>query len=132
MTDDRYRRHTEDIERMIAEEPDARVRTQLIITMANTATLQLIAEKLDSHLVVYETQAGLAAELLNKGRGAWKVLAWVLGTVQLLGLAIWVDARAEVAGIKTAIVELVQVDIKTAARIEANAALIRRLVEGGK
>lgn len=61
----------------------------------------------------------LTAELLERVR-------------TLLGLAIWVDARAEVAGIKTAIVELVQVDIKTAARIEANAALIRRLVEDGK
>lgn len=132
MTDDRYRRHTEDIEKMIAEEVDPRMRMQLLVTMANTSTLQAIADKLDSHLIAYEAQATAAAELINKGRGAWKVLAWVLGTVQMLGLAIWLDARAEVSTIKTAIVELVQTDIKTAARIEANTVLIRRLMENGK
>lgn len=129
MTEDRYRRHTEDIERMISEEPDPRMRNQLIITMANTAALQLIAEKLDTHLSAYEAQAVLAAELLNKGRGAWRVLAWALGTAQIVGLGVWVDARSEVASIKQAVVELVQADIRSAARIDANTEIIRRLTD---
>ena len=127
MTEDRYRRHTEDIERMISEEPDPRMRNQLIITMANTAALQLIAEKLDTHLTAYEAQAILAAELLNKGRGAWRVLAWVLGTVLTVGAGVWVDARKEVVGIKQAVVELVQSDIRTSARVDANTELLRKL-----
>lgn len=83
-----------DIESMIAEENEPKQRAFLIILnsinnslMANTNTTSDVAIKLDEHLSRFEAKSAADAELLNQGRGAWKILAWVLGVAQIGVLA---------------------------------------------
>ena len=83
-----------DIEALIAGENDPKQRAFLIILnsinssmVANTEATREVADKLDNHLSAFEAKAETDAELLNQGRGAWRVLAWVLGTAQVLFLA---------------------------------------------
>ena len=78
-----------DIEAMIAEENDPKQRAFLIVLnsinnslMANTKTTTDVAEKLDAHLTRYEEHTNGEAALINKGIGAWKVIAWTLGLAQ--------------------------------------------------
>ena len=84
-----------DIEALIAEENDPKQRAFLIILnsinssmVANTEATRDVADKLDSHLSAFETKAESDAKLLNQGRGAWRVLAWVLGTAQVVILGV--------------------------------------------
>jgi hypothetical protein len=84
-----------DIEALISEENDPKQRAFLIILnsinasmVANTEATREVADKLDNHLSLFEKKSEADALLLNQGRGAWKVLAWVLGTAQVAILAI--------------------------------------------
>jgi hypothetical protein len=85
-----------DIEALISSENDPKQRAFLIILnsinasmVANTEATREVADKLDDHLTAFEAKAEADAQLLNQGRGAWRVLAWALGTAQvaLLGVA---------------------------------------------
>lgn len=78
-----------DIEALIADESDPKQRALLIVLhsinralVANAETVREVADKLDTHLTEYETRVSAETALYNKGQGAWKVIAWVLGIVQ--------------------------------------------------
>ena len=93
-----------DIEHLIAAESDSKQRVYLIVLnnlnnslVANTDTIRSVSQKLDTHLTNFETYTRDKDELLNKGRGAWKVAAWILGVVQVLAGSLWVNMRAELA-----------------------------------
>lgn len=93
-----------DIEHLIAAEPDPKQRVYLIVLnnlnnslVANTDTIKSVSTKLDTHLTNFEQYTRDKDELLNKGRGAWKVAAWVLGIAQLAIGASWVSMRDEFA-----------------------------------
>lgn len=103
-------RESLDITGMIAEENDSKQRAFLIVLnsinqslVANTATIREISHKLETHLDNFEVHTAAEEALLNKGRGAWKVMAWVVGTVQALALALWLNISAEVSNIHTSI-----------------------------
>ena len=92
-----------DIDQMIMQEDDPKQRAFLIVLnsinnslIANTETIKDVSEKLDAHLTSYENHVEQEDALLNKGRGAWKVMAWVISGVQVLGLGIWAMAREEI------------------------------------
>lgn len=83
-----------DINSMIAEENDPRQRAFLIVLnsinnslIANTTTTMEVAVKLDEHLTHYEQHTSDEAALINKGIGAWKVVAWASGIAQALMVA---------------------------------------------
>ena len=83
-----------DIEALIAEENDPKQRAFLIILnsinasmVANTDATREVADKLDDHLSAFEAKAESDAQLLNQGRGAWKVMAWVFGLAQVFFIA---------------------------------------------
>jgi hypothetical protein len=40
--------------------------------------------------------------MLDQARGAWRVIAWVLGVVQVIGLAIWTYANSAIHDINAA------------------------------
>lgn len=91
-----------DIEGMIAEENDPKQRAFLIVLnsinnglVANTDATRDMAKKFDEHLSTYETHTASEAEMVNKARGMWRVLAWVLGVSQMcvvwLGLSLFRD-----------------------------------------
>lgn len=91
-----------DIEHLIAEETDPKQRVYLIVLnnlnnslVANTETIRSVSQKLDTHLTNFEVYTKDKDALLNKGRGAWKVAAWVLGVAQALAAAGWMTIREE-------------------------------------
>jgi len=99
-----------DIESMIMQEDDPKQRAFLIVLnsinnslVANTETIREVSEKLETHLTHFEEHTRNEEALLNKGRGAWKVAAWVIGVVQVIGLGIWSQARDEIKDIHASV-----------------------------
>lgn len=103
---DPYMRRATDpdhIEEMIAEESDPKDRAFLLVLnninkalVQNTDTIREIAKKLDAHVAKFESHTAIEDAMLNQGKGAWRVTAWVIGVVQVVGLAVWADSRAEI------------------------------------
>lgn len=98
-----------DIEQMIMSEDDPKQRAFLIVLnsinrslIANTDTIRDVSNKLEEHLEHFETHTKAEEALVNKGRGAWWVAAWVIGGAQVIGLGIWAEARNEIKDIHLA------------------------------
>jgi hypothetical protein len=79
---------------LIEQENDPKDRAFLIVLqqinaslIANTTTINDIAEKLDTHLTAYESHARREQELIDTGKGMWRVGAWILGIVQTIAIA---------------------------------------------
>lgn len=109
MADDEHkRRHIDiygmDLDHLIAQENDPKQRVFLILLnnlngslIENTKATANIGSKLDAHLTNFERYTKDKDEILNKGRGAWKVAAWVLGAAQVLAGVVWTEMRSELA-----------------------------------
>jgi hypothetical protein len=76
---------------MLEQENDASKRALLLVLsslnsnlVANTAATDSIRKDLTAHLTAYQTHMETTTEYFNKGKGAWKVFAWVLGLAQVL------------------------------------------------
>lgn len=117
-------RRPPDIESMIAEENDPKQRAFLIVMntmnqnlVANTETIRVISSKLDGHLSNYDIQTKLEQEWVNKGKGMWKVLAWVLGIVQTVVLLVCVQLRTDLADIHTTLTIIAQENTMQEARL---------------
>lgn len=117
-------RRPPDIEGMIAEENDPKQRAFLIVMntmnqnlVANTETIRVISSKLDGHLSNYDIQTKLEQEWVNKGKGMWKVLAWVLGIVQTVVLLVCVQLRTDLADIHTTLTIIAQENAMQEARL---------------
>ena len=122
----------DEIEKLIAQENNPQLRLQLMIMnrinlslIANTRTTDEIAEKLEQHLEQYQLHASKEEALLNKGRGAWKVVAIVIGAVQVIGLGIWNEARSDIASIHTALQAESLLSEKTNFRLDALERLLK-------
>lgn len=79
---------------MIADEDDPKQRAFLIVLNNISLALQSVTRatretgaKLDDHLTHYEEHTREEAALMNKGLGAWKVIARVLGVAQTVLIA---------------------------------------------
>lgn len=121
MTDDLPQRRMQDIhppsldiQQMIIAEGDPRQRASLIVLHAislaleaNTATVRDISSKLEKHLVRFDNHAATEQTLMNQGKGAWRVMAWVIGAAQVIALYAWNDARAAWKEIKTEVTAVV-------------------------
>jgi hypothetical protein len=114
-----------DIEAMIAEENDPKQRSFLIILnsinnslVANTQVTASLNNKFEEHLERFEQKVEEDAELLNQGKGAWKVAAWVLGAAQSVVIAAIVYAANDIKAIHTALHEGQLTDARIEARIE--------------
>ena len=106
-----------DIDKLITDENDPKFRVLLMLVKSlsdylagNTEAVNDMSNKLDAHLSAFEARAARDDELRNQGRGAWRVLAWVLGIVQVIGLGIWVEAKSEIKDIHTALVAAQRTD----------------------
>lgn len=93
-----------DLDHLIAQEDDPKQRVFLILLnnlnaslIDNTKATSIIGSKLDEHLTNFEVYTKDKDQLLNQGRGAWKVAAWVLGLAQVVAGVVWMDIRAELA-----------------------------------
>ena len=113
-----------DIDKLITDENDPKFRVLLMLVKSlsdylagNTEAFNDMSNKLDAHLSAFEARATRDDELRNQGRGAWRVLAWVLGIVQVIGLGIWVEAKSEIKDIHTALVAAQRADASVDSRI---------------
>ena len=136
MTQQQNRRATDklplDIDQMIMQEDDPKQRAFLIVLnsinnslIANTETIKDVSEKLDAHLTSYENHVEQEDALLNKGRGAWKVMAWVISGVQVIGLGIWAMAREEIKEIHI----MLQAEQKQLAQLESRVLFVERVAD---
>ena len=139
MTQQQNRRATDklplDIDQMIMQEDDPKQRAFLIVLnsinnslIANTETIKEVSEKLDAHLTSYEKHVEQEDALLNRGRGAWKVMAWVISGVQVIGLGIWAMAREEIKEIHV----MMQAEQKQLAQLESRVLFVERVTDHSK
>lgn len=139
MTQQQNRRATDklplDIDQLIMQEDDPKQRTFLIVLnsinnslIANTETIKDVSEKLDAHLTSYENHVEQEEALLNRGRGAWKVMAWVISGVQVIGLGIWAMAREEIKEIHV----MMQAEQKQLAQLESRVLFVERVTDHSK
>lgn len=91
-----------DISQMIADENDPKQRAFLIVLHsinqsleANTDTVREINSKLENHLQAFGVHVSNEEQILNQGRGAWKVFAWIVAVVQVLATYSWVQQRGD-------------------------------------
>ena len=110
-TNRRFTDTSSDINDLIMGEDDPKQRAFLIVLnsinqslIANTHTIKDVSEKLEQHLTNFENHARDEEAMINKGRGMWKVAAWVIGGAQVVGLGIWNQAHGELNEIKTAVI----------------------------
>ena len=121
-----------DIDQMIMQEDDPKQRAFLIVLnsinnslIANTETIKDVSEKLDAHLTSYENHVEQEDALLNRGRGAWRVMAWVISGVQVIGLGIWAMAREEIKEIHV----MMQAEQKQLAQLESRVLFVERVAD---
>jgi hypothetical protein len=88
-------KHNDEIAELIKLEDDPKNRAFLIILqninlslLANTQTVNDIDVQLKEHLVEFKNRTSREDALLNKGKGAWQVVSWLLGTMQIA--TVWV------------------------------------------
>lgn len=136
MTQQQNRRATDklplDIDQLIMAEDDPKQRAFLIVLnsinnslIANTETIKDVSEKLDAHLTSYENHVEQEEALLNRGRGAWRVMAWVISGVQVIGLGIWAMAREEIKEIHV----MMQAEQKQLAQLESRVLFVERVTD---
>lgn len=136
MVDFTNRRETDskeqhDIDKLIAEENDPKVRLHLMVMnsmnrnlIANTEATHAVAGMvsnvdmdLKAHLANFELHTAEEAKrniahdrLISNGKFGWKIASWVIGVVQVLGLVIWNSASTDINAIHAAIHKAEQVD----------------------
>ena len=93
--DDHFRRSSDlgsiNLDALIAIEEDAGKRTLLLILLnlnnnliSNTKTTELVSVDLARHLKAFDAHLIADAALMNKGKGAWKVLGSALFIAQVV------------------------------------------------
>ena len=114
-----------DISQMIVDENDPKQRAFLIVLHsinqsleANTDTVREINSKLENHLEAFGHHVSNEEKILNQGRGAWKVFAWIVTVAQVLVTYGWVQQRTDMQELnKTLQQELIN-DATTKNRID--------------
>lgn len=92
---------TAEIEKMIAEEADPRIRVQLMMMhrlTGSVATIGITVADLDKK---FTNHARGEEALLNQVRGGWKVAAWVFGIAQTVFCFAYLDIRSDVKDLTT-------------------------------
>lgn len=91
-----------EIERMISEESDARVRVQLMMMHKLTNAVAEISQNVSYLDKKFSTHANDEAALVNQVKGGWKVAAWVFGIAQVVVAGAYMDMRMDVRTLKDA------------------------------
>jgi hypothetical protein len=127
-----------DIDKLIAEENDPKVRLHLMVMnsmnrnlIANTEATNAVAgmvssvdkdlkahlENFDKHTADEAARVKAHDELLSNGRFGWKIASGIIAIVQVLGLVIWDSVSSDIKSIHTAIHNSEQVDASLDKRI---------------
>lgn len=123
MAPNQYRRSSDlgelNIDALIAEENDPGKRTLLLLLsslnanlIANTKTTEVVSSDLAALGSAFSVHAANEEALMNKGRGAWKVLATVMGLAQIGITFALVALMDKITSIDNNIVMLQMADIR--------------------
>lgn len=93
---------TAEIERMIGEETDPRVRVQLLMMYKLTSAVTSMGENVSDLDRKFSLHINDDNALVNQIKGAWKVIAWVLGVAQVLVVWVYLDLRTDVRSLAEA------------------------------
>lgn len=128
-----------DLKQLIAQENDPKMRVLLMLVNnsndnlaantvaveANISAINELANRLDGHLLTFEQRALRDDEIRNQGKGAWRILAWVLGLAQAVGAYVWVGTKAEIKELHLANVSSQKVEASLESRINSIEAVTR-------
>ena len=121
-----------DIEDMIIKEDDPHQRAFLVVLnsinislVANTRTVTDIGRKLEAHLVNFESHTKNEEALMNRGRGAWNILAWVLSIAQIAVIGAYVNMTNEIRNINA----VVQSHMVSSKEIETRIESVEHLID---
>jgi len=121
-----------DISQMIASEDDPKQRAFLIVLHsinqsleANTSTVREISDKLEVHLEAFNEHTAEGEKMMNQGRGAWKIAAWVIGFAQILATGAWVTQRSEM----TALAATIHAEVLTQAEMKGRVDSIEKVMQ---
>lgn len=87
---------TAEIERMISDEPDPRVRVQLLMMHKLTSAVSEIGVNVADLDKKFTKHSVDEAALVNQIKGGWKVAAWVFGIAQVVVVWAYLDIHAQV------------------------------------
>ena len=97
-----------DINQLIADESDPKQRAFLIVLHninlsleANTKTVKDIGDRLEEHITKFTDHANNEQIMVAQGKGAWRVMAWVLGVAQLVVIGLWTTVKTDLASLNT-------------------------------
>lgn len=121
-----------DLDKMIADESDQKMRVLLLLVSAfsdalaeNTKAVGAWGNQLDAHLVKFEERAAREDDLRSQGKGAGRVLATVGGIAYALVVALYIQLRSEIAENRTAVQIGISQDASHDARISSIEAIGR-------
>ena len=133
MAEEYFRRTTDasNIEALIASENDPGKRTLLLILSSlnhnlieNTKTTEAVRKELAGHLKAFNAHVDAENAMLNKGRGAGKVLMVLLGTVQVIIGIVVATLLTRIESYDQAIVALKLSDARIETALRVNRELI--------
>jgi lipid II:glycine glycyltransferase (peptidoglycan interpeptide bridge formation enzyme) len=99
MTHDRRKAdldNTDEIEMMIAEETDPRIRVQLLMMHKLTSVVSTMSESLSDLDEKFTAHSADETAVVNQVKGAWKVAAWVFGIAQVVVVFLYTDMNTQV------------------------------------
>lgn len=128
-----------DLRQLIVQENDPKMRVLLMLVNnsndnlaantlaveANISAINELANRLDGHLVTFEQRALRDDEIRNQGKGAWRILAWVLGLAQAAGAYAWVGTKAEIKELHLANISSQKAEASLESRINSIEAVTR-------
>ena len=95
-----------DINQLIADESDPKQRAFLIVLHninlsleANTKTVRDIGDRLEEHITKFTDHANNEQIMVAQGKGAWRVMAWVLGVAQLMVIGLWTTVKTDLSSL---------------------------------
>ena len=110
VTENKNRRTTDnqslDINQLIADESDPKQRAFLIVLHninlsleANTNTVRDIGDRLEEHITKFTDHTNNEQVLMAQGKGAWRVMAWVLGIAQIMVISLWSTVKSDLSSL---------------------------------
>ena len=106
MTTERRAGPTDKISDLIEKEDDPKSRALLVVLqninlslIANTSTVNKIEEQLELHLAEFRSHTSAEEALINKGKGMWPIINWVICSIQAISIWLMLTAYSDLASL---------------------------------
>ena len=118
-----------EIDKLISETQDIESRAVLFVLNAMAKEINGVVsatadieEKLDAH-IAEETQ------IKDRVIGGAKILSWIIGLAQVIGLAMWIQIRADFRDIASGIAQNREANVSQEVRIENSARVLEKILD---